>query len=256
MSKVAAGAIVGVVAGILSGAAGLGGAIVSTPGIRVLGAAPLIAVGTTVPAIVVASASGSWNYLRSRCCDLPVAFATGATGVIFTVLGALFARVVGGRPLMLATACLVVYGGGRIFQGRHLDESSRWRAISKARVPIAAGIGVVAGFLSGALGIGGGIVMLPAYYRLLGMPIKKTTGTSLVVAGLMAIPGTLVHWRLGNIDWYLATGLCAGALVGSYLGSRVTLLSGERRVRIYVGVLLVAIGTAYGVGEAIAWIRA
>lgn len=257
MTALAAGIAVGVAAGLLSGAAGLGGAIISTPGIRLVGAPPLVAVGTTVPAIIVASASGSWNYLRSRSCDLPVAAATAVPGVAFTVLGALATKLVGGRPLMLATACLVVYGGTRVLFGRRRNETSGGGGRGgRGGLLMAAGIGVVAGFLSGSLGIGGGIVMLPAYFRLLKMPIKETTGTSLIVAGMMAVPGTLMHWRLGNIDWALAAGLSAGAVVGSYLGSKLTLGTVESRVRAYVGTLLVAIGLVYGIGEVISWLRA
>ncbi len=308
MTRLAAGAVVGVVAGLLSGAAGLGGAIISTPGIRLLGAAPLTAVGTTVPAIIVAAASGSWNYVRSGFCDLRVVAATGTSGVAFTVIGALLTKVVGGRPLMLATACLVIYGGTRILRGRsgeasgkvsggrsgeapgesfggRFGESSRGRSgdgsgggygeglgqVSDGRsdgppadadggeprsVSVALLIGVAAGFLSGALGIGGGTVMLPAFFRFLKMPIKETTGTSLVIAGILAVPGTLTHTWLGNIDWTLAVGLSVGAVVGSFLGSKLTVGSGEGRVRTYVGLLLLGIGLAYGVGELISWARA
>lgn len=255
MRTLAAGIAVGIVSGLLSGAAGVGGAIVSTPGIRLIGAPPLTAVGTTVPAIIVSAASGSWNYLRSGNCDVPIAAATACTGVGFTIVGALFTKVVGGRPLMLATACLVVYCGGRILLARGGEAVSEDGPVRR-RIPIAAGIGVVAGFLSGSLGIGGGIVMLPAYFRLLKMSMKRTTGTSLLVTGTLAVPGTLMHWWLGNIDWALAAGLSVGAVVGSYSGSRLTVASGERRVRTYVGALLVFIGAAYAAGEIIAWVRA
>ncbi len=269
MKEVLGGALVGILAGLLSGAAGLGGAVISTPGIRLLGAAPLTAVGTTVPAIVVASATGSWNYLRSRSCDVGVAVSTATTGVFFTVLGALSTRPIGGRPLMLATACLVVYGGGRVLAGKQSgatgvsEESTSSKppgrvgsSSRKRRLAAAAGIGVFAGYLSGVLGIGGGIVMIPAYFRLLGLPIKKTTGTSLLVAGVLAIPGTIAHWCLGNIDWGLAGGVALGALAGSYFGSRITLRSSERRVRIYVGSILVLIGLLYFGGEIVSWLSA
>jgi uncharacterized membrane protein YfcA len=256
VTRLVAGALVGIVAGLLSGAAGLGGAIISTPGIRALGAPPLIAVGTTVPAIIVASASGSWNYLKSRNCDLSVAMATALTGVVFTILGAAATKVIAGRLLMLATASLVIYGGGRILLGRTAKGQGHQESEQRRSLSIAAGIGVVAGFLSGSLGIGGGIVMLPAYFRFLKMPIKQTTGTSLVVAGILAVPGTLMHWRLGNIDWRLAAGLSIGALVGSYVGSRLTVRSRERRVQTYIGALLVVIGATYAILEIVAWIRA
>ncbi len=269
MKEVLGGALVGILAGLLSGAAGLGGAVISTPGIRLLGAAPLTAVGSTVPAIVVASAAGSWNYLKSRSCDVGVAASTAVTGAFFTVLGALSTRPIGGRPLMLATACLVVYGGARVLAGKDREPPGAGEPPMSSEPPepvgsssrkrtlvAAAGVGIFAGFVSGVLGIGGGIVMIPAYFRLLGLPIKKTTGTSLLVAGVMAVPGTLAHWRLGNIDWALAGGVALGALAGSYYGSRITLRSSERRVRTYVGGLLVLIGLAYFGGEVISWLGA
>jgi uncharacterized membrane protein YfcA len=279
MPKFLASVLVGLISGVLSGAAGLGGAVLSTPGVRALGAPPLVAVGTTVPPIFLAAAVGSVNYIRSRNCDLRVAGLTGATGLLFTVLGAYLTRPIGGRILMLATAFLVIYGGSRILRGKggpiegpdaepsgdssgqgfaYSDPSggSLLRALTAAEKAKAAGIGVIAGLLSGLLGIGGGIVMLPAYFTILKMPVKRTTGTSLFVAGLMAVPGTLAHSYLGNIDWNIAAGLGAGALVGSYVGSRITISSREGRVRLYVGLILVTIGVVYLIGEIASLLRA
>ena len=69
-------------------------------------------------------------------------------------------------------------------------------------------VGAVAGFVSGLLGVGGGIVMVPAFTAVLGMPLKRALGTSLVVIVVLAIPGTIVHWALGHIDWAIFAALC------------------------------------------------
>ncbi|WP_334142139.1 TSUP family transporter, partial [Rhabdothermincola sp.] len=59
----------GVSAGVLSGMLGIGGAVITTPGIRVLGATPLEAVGSTVPAILPSALSGTWRYARAGMVD-------------------------------------------------------------------------------------------------------------------------------------------------------------------------------------------
>ena len=63
------------------------------------------------------------------------------------------------------------------------------------------------GALSGLLGIGGGILMVPAFSAWVGMPLKQTIATSLACVGIFAIPGTLTHWYLGHIDWTFAIAL-------------------------------------------------
>ena len=54
-------------------------------------------------------------------------------------------------------------------------------------------IGIAAGALSGLLGIGGGILMVPAFSAWVGLPLKETIATSLACVGIFAIPGTITH---------------------------------------------------------------
>src|SRR5215510_8771015 len=77
--------LVGVVTGILSGMFGIGGAIVSTPAIRVLGATALQAVGSTLPSILPSSVSGSLRYQREQLINVRVMTWTAAFGVAASV---------------------------------------------------------------------------------------------------------------------------------------------------------------------------
>ena len=112
-----------------------------------------------------------------------------------------------------------------------------------------AAIGTVAGFVSGLLGVGGGIVMVPAFTLWIGMPLRRALGTSLVVIAALVVPGTIVHWALGNIDWAIFAVLTLGVVPGARLGARVALGVRERTLRRAVGVFLLAVAVLYGIDE-------
>ena len=90
---------------------------------------------------------------------------------------------------------------------------------------IAGIIGLVSGIASGLLGVGGGIVMVPAMLFLLSPPIrdiKQAVGTSLVVIIPTALMGSFKHFQQGNVDWRTALSLAPLAIAGSYLGAWLT----------------------------------
>jgi uncharacterized protein len=80
-------------------------------------------------------------------------------------------------------------------------------------------IGLFAGIIGAALGIGGGIVMVPSLVVLLAVPQHAAQGTSLAVIVPTAIVATVVHARAGRVDRRLALGLGAGGVIGGVLGA-------------------------------------
>lgn len=113
------------------------------------------------------------------------------------------------------------------------------------------GIGLFAGFVSGLLGIGGGLVIVPLLAGWLGMPLKRALGTSLLAIVALVIPGTITHALLGHIDWTLVVVVTIGAVPGALLGARVALGTHEHTLRILVGSFLLVVAVAYGVAEAL-----
>ena len=86
-------------------------------------------------------------------------------------------------------------------------------------------LGAAAGFLAGLLGIGGGIVLVPAFiwaFPLAGLPEPLVThtafGTSLAIIFPTAISSTLGHRKRGNVEWHQVVPLAAGSMVGAFLG--------------------------------------
>lgn len=83
------------------------------------------------------------------------------------------------------------------------------------------GVGALAGFLSGYLAIGGGIILVPAFVKLLKLPTKDALATSLFCVAGLAIPGTIGHGIAGNIMWSTAFWLSVGVVPLGYVGARV-----------------------------------
>jgi uncharacterized membrane protein YfcA len=104
---------IGLVSGMLSGAFGIGGGIITTPAIKlILGAGDLVAVGTPLPVIFPSAITGVLNYRRQGLLDVRAAFYCGVFGSAFAVLGALASQWVGGPIVLLATAALILYTAG------------------------------------------------------------------------------------------------------------------------------------------------
>jgi hypothetical protein len=79
--------LLGFLTGLLSALFGIGGAIVSNPGLRALGAAPLVAVGTTLPSILPGAISGTLRYRREGLVDWRLIIPAAAAGLLAVVGG-------------------------------------------------------------------------------------------------------------------------------------------------------------------------
>lgn len=103
-------------------------------------------------------------------------------------------------------------------------------------------VGVAAGMLGGLVGVGGGIIIVPALVYFIGMSQKSAQGTSL---GLIMLPvgilGVLQYYKQGHVDFRVIGILAIGFLAGSYFGSKVALSLPQETVRKIFAVLLVII---------------
>lgn len=245
-------AAVGAGSGMLSALAGVGGAVVSTPGIRVLGATPLEAVGSTVPAIIPGALTGSIRYARAGLIDWPAGLTCGLAGATTSVLGAWTSDRIEGGWLMVLTALLVLWSSSSVLRRRHqvpaADDTGvggvgghNWSRLMT--------LGCGAGFVAGLLGVGGGIVLVPAFRRFLRLDVKRTIATSLVAVALMSCASLVAHTIEGHIAWRFAVPLILGVIPGARLGSRIAVAASERTMRLTCGSLLLVLGSVYLITE-------
>jgi uncharacterized membrane protein YfcA len=103
-------------------------------------------------------------------------------------------------------------------------------------------VGLVAGLLSGLVGVGGGIIIVPALVLFLGFTQHQATGTSLGIlllpAGIFAV---INYYKQGYIDLKVVLILFVGFVIGGYLGSKISLTLSESAVKKIFAVVLVFI---------------
>ena len=262
--------LLGLATGVLSALFGIGGAIVSNPGLRALGAAPLVAVGTTLPSILPGAISGTLRYQREGLIDWRLVTPAAAAGLLAVVGGSLLSHAVPGEGhlLLLLIAVLLAFTAWRTaFAGNASQDGPPAPADPAAGPPApadplapaaepparsrwtAAGIGLAAGLLSGLLGIGGGVIMVPAFTELLHLPLKSAIATSLVCVGIFGVPATVTHALLGDIDWRLAVLLTIAVVPGARIGASLTIRTAERRLRLAIGCFLAIVALVYFITE-------
>ena len=178
-----------------------------------------------------------------------------AFGLPATIVGALLTRWIGGGFLVKVTDVVVALLGLRVLLGRRRSAATDASADTSRTVPVVASVvrlaavAVPVGFLAGLLGNAGGFMLVPLYLAVLRLPIKSALASSLAVAAVLAVPGTVVHAALGHIDWRVAAAFGAASIPFSSLGARTALrMDGDRLETVY-GAGLLALGvTLFVVG--------
>lgn len=132
----------------------------------------------------------------------------------------------------------------------------KFKSRKKGRIPIKMstivfliGVGLLAGFLSGVLGIGGGVVMVPLLL-LIGFTQHQAQGTSLAA---MLPPVTLLavlqYSKGGYVDWKLALVISATFIIGGLFGSKLAVAIDEKFLKRIFGVLMLFIAVKMIVGK-------
>lgn len=101
------------------------------------------------------------------------------------------------------------------------------------------GIGLLSGGLSGLMGVGGGIIIVPALMRFMRFPIHAAIGTSLAVIVPTAVAGAMSHYRAGNVDLRTGFFVSLGSIAGAVLGARLGCTLPERILRLAFACFLV-----------------
>ncbi len=271
--------LVGVGIGVLSGMLGIGGGTIMVPVLRLgYGLDAFMATATSLFAIIPISLAGAITHIRARSCFPKLGLLLGIAGAVTSSAGVYLGSISPSWLIMLAAAIIIVYSAFTMLRkalrmgkkgtdpsvaggqkgtdpatptgnkGTDLHDAHEAEqtppcafAFTRKNVALAVVIGLIAGFASGYVGVGGGFIMVPLMTAWLGIPMKRTSGTSLIAIIILAIPGVIQQAFLGHIDYLAGIMLCVGAIPGAVLGARLVPRVPERTLRfIFAGLLAVA----------------
>lgn len=235
--------LLGFTVGVILALTGAGGGILAVP-LLVFGAGLSMAEAGPIGLLAVglAAALGAVMGLKSGTVRYKAATLIAGAGIICSPLGLWLAQRSPNRPLTIAFSFVLLYVAVRVFQRAMNDgathPSQENASMSKApppcqldaergklrwTAPCARALalsGVVAGTLSGLLGVGGGFVMVPALQRCTNLATQSIVATSLAVIALVSIAGVAASAASGHLQWAIALPFAAGAL-GGMIGGRL-----------------------------------
>lgn len=268
----------GLAVGFVSGMFGVGGGFLMTPLLIFLGISPGVAVASVASHITASSFSGALSYWRRRTVDIQMAVALLSGGLLGTWSGVwIFTtlRSLGQLDLLIAFSYLIMLsavGGLMVMESvrsiirQRLNKPSLLRRSgahtwvhglpfkfrfkrSKIYVSIIPvwGIGYTIGVIGAIMGIGGGFLLVPMLIYFLRMPTSAVIGTSAVLTTATMALATVMH-ALSNhlVDAVLALVLMVGGVVGAQFGARTAQNMPAERLRLLLGLLILAVGFRFG----------
>lgn len=258
----------GLLTGLVMGALGGGGAILTIPAlVFLLGQDPHTATTEALLVVDIGALAGSVGPLRGGQARAGPAALLALAGLPGTYAGSRLSAAVAPSVLLVLLAALLVVVAGLMLRHRP-DAAGRGpgsprdgartshgqaaaRAAARPHPVAVALVGVGVGALTGFFGVGGGFAIVPALTLVLGYPMADAVGTSLLVIALNS--ATALVARLGHgveLDWWLVALFAAGAALGSIAGGRLARRASPETLTRGFGLLLLAIA-AYMLVDAV-----
>ncbi len=241
----------GLFVGIVLGVVGGGGSIIAVPALVYgVGMSPAEAIPTSLLVVGISSLAALIPRLREGI-NWPVVLIVGAAGIPAAWGGTAVGRLLDPNVLMLAFAVIMAVAGIRMLMRSTETEGSCSTGPNRAFrscAPKAVGVGVVVGFLTGLLGVGGGFLITPALTLFLGLRMKQAVGSSLAIIVINSAAGFGAHAAGFTIDWPSVLSFAIPAILGSLVAARLARHLNDKHVRISFAVLIFAVAAWVAAG--------
>ena len=255
-------AVTGFVGGVFGSMVGLGGGVFIIPGLTLFLGVPIHeAIAASLVAVIATSTTSAAAYLRDDLSNMRL----GMTMETLTVTGALAGGFVG--TMLSKNVLSAVFGGmmiavsiymalrrttvaqpapaggglgllGASYYDRNAGHQVRYRV---HRLPVGLGASLVAGVVSGLLGVGGGFLKVPAMVLGMGVPVRAAVSTSSLMIGVTACAGAVVYFSRGQVNPVVAIPVVLGVTAGAFLGSRLGIRLRSSILTVVLAVVLFAL---------------
>lgn len=236
---------IGFAAGIFGGIIGVGGGIIMIPlMVGVLKLSQHQAHGTSLVALVFTGLGGAIVYGLHGEISFPAAGMLAVAAIMTARAGARFANALPGWKLKKTFGAFLV-GCALLLTAKPYLPAFGGPHPLYANALILLVTGAFTGFLSGMMGVGGGIIMIPVMVLLAGFGQHLAQGTSLLVMVPLGIAGALTHHQLGHVAKGFLPGLIPGILLGAILGGNVANFIPDAHLRLGFSAVIFFTGIRY-----------
>ena len=237
--------LVGLLGGIFGGFVGLGGGAIMIPFmVDFLKLDQHKAHGTNLVTIVFTGIAGAIAYGLGGAIDVTAAVLLAAPAILTTRAGCHFAHSLPAWKLKRYFGYFLIFMSLLLLAKPYLPRihglETGW-----PQYAILLLTGVFLGFLSGMLGVGGGVIMVPAMVLLTGFTQHTAQGTSLLAMVPIGSVGAYTHWTLGNVKTDILAGMIAGILIGAYVGGTLAHYFSDASLRAVFAAVLIWTGARY-----------
>jgi uncharacterized protein len=269
---------VSVGASALGGTLGMASGIFIVPILTMFGHLDIhTAIGASIVSVIACSCGGAAPFLRNRLTNVRLAIVLETATTMGALTGVLLVGVVPVPYLYLLFAVILFLSAHQMLARRRdpvltpipapngswttalrLDSSypdpilGREVSYRVHRVPLGMLLMYGAGLISALLGIGSGVLKIPAMDTAIRLPIKVSTATSNFMIGVTAAASAGAYYMRGNIVTEVAGPVALGSVLGAIVGARVLMIVSNERLRFLFVIILVALGiqmllTVFGV---------
>jgi uncharacterized protein len=264
---------VGLAVGFLSGLVGVGGGVLIVPFLYFFFAYPewsgiqvvpslhaAIAHATSLFIIIPTAIRGTWSYHRAGLVLWRTAVPIGLISILAAVGGARAALALPVPVLKMVFGALLMTSGLQLVTRRRAEVLAPMRESGALTLFV----GVIVGFLSALLGIGGGLVAIPLMIYLMRMDVRRVAPTSLAIVVFAATAGTLTYvlsglgaaelptGTLGYVHLWIALPILVGAFASVNWGVTANQRLGTPVLKIVFGILFILFGARLLVENALA----
>src|SRR5712675_2173482 len=259
--------LVSIGASALGGALGMASGIFLVPLLTLFGRVDIhAAVAASIVSVIACSCGSAAPFLRSGLTNIRVAIVLEVATTLGALTGVLLAGTLSTQFLFgLFAAVLLVSASQMMTRRREISgepdviNPRDWATVLRLhssypdhtlgrdvfyhvrRVPLGLALMYGAGLISALLGIGSGVLKIPAMDTALRLPIKVSTATSNFMIGVTAAASAGAYFLRGDIVPAVAGPVALGSVVGSLLGARILMAVSNERLRLLFVVLLVAL---------------
>ena len=258
--------LTGAVTGLLGALLGLGGGVFLVPLLALgFGLEPRTAVAASLVAVVTSSSTATMVNMRRGLVNIPLAFTLLLATSVGSLAGGTIAHQISTRALyvifastLFIVSIIVTSRSGRRnviddptldtgALGGRVQEDGKTLSYLMKRVPLAMVISLIAGAISGLLGVGGGVIQVPTLNSFCGIPIRVAAATSAFMIGPTAAISAFIYLSRGDMNPLITAAVALGSLPGSIFGSWLSRHIAVRSIKGILATSLILVALRLGI---------